>query len=90
MKVKIEMDESLEDIEVVIKTPVMNERVQQVQATLFDFSKKQAVIVFYKGSVEYYLSLNDILFFETDEKNVRAHTCDDLYQVKYKKSLFAQ
>ena len=57
---------------------------QQVQATLFDFSKKQAVIVFYKGSVEYYLSLNDILFFETDEKNVRAHTCDDLYQVKYK------
>lgn len=84
MKVKIEMDESLEDIEVVIKTPVMNERVQQVQATLFDFSKKQAVIVFYKGSVEYYLSLNDILFFETDEKNVRAHTCDDLYQVKYK------
>ena len=46
MKVKIEMDKSLEDIEVVIKTPVMNERVQQVQATLFDFSKKQAVIVF--------------------------------------------
>ena len=55
MKVKIEMDESLEDIEVVIKTPVMNERVQQIQETLFDFSKKQAVIVFYKDSVEYYL-----------------------------------
>ena len=47
MKVKIEMDESLEDIEVVIKTSAMNERVQQIQETLFDFSKKQAVIVFY-------------------------------------------
>lgn len=41
MKVKIEMDESLEDIEVVIKTSVMNERVQQIQETLFDFSKNR-------------------------------------------------
>lgn len=84
MKIKIEIDESLEEEEIVIKVPGINERVQRIQAALQDISKSQTAIVFYKGTVEYYLSLNDILFFETDGKDIQAHTCDDMYQIKYK------
>ncbi|UTY40078.1 LytTR family transcriptional regulator [Allocoprobacillus halotolerans] len=84
MKIKIEIDERLEDEEVVIKTPCMNEKIQHIQEVLRDISKSQTAIVFYKGTVEYYLSLNDILFFETDGKEIHGHTCDDMYKIKYK------
>lgn len=33
---------------------------------------------------EYYLSLDEILFFETDEAGISAHTKTDAYQTKYK------
>lgn len=35
-------------------------------------------------NVEYYISLAEILFFETEDPNISAHTGDDIYQVKYK------
>ncbi|WP_332525109.1 LytTR family DNA-binding domain-containing protein [Terrisporobacter sp.] len=34
--------------------------------------------------MEYYISLSDILFFETEENTMSAHTIDNVYQVKYK------
>src|SRR5699024_681198 len=39
---------------------------------------------FYKKETEYYLSLTDILFFETDAKTVYAHTAKDIYETKYR------
>lgn len=84
MKIKIEIDENLKDEEVVIKTPYINEKVQHMQEILQDISKSQTTIVFYKGAIEYYLSLNDILFFETDGKAIHGHTCDDMFKIKYK------
>ena len=33
---------------------------------------------------EYYLSLDEILFFETEAKEVWVHTTDKMYQTRYK------
>jgi len=41
-------------------------------------------LVFYKDATEYYLELDEILFFETDETGISAHTKKDVYQTKYK------
>ena len=41
-------------------------------------------ITFYKGETEYYLSLEEILFFETEESGICAHTINNIYNVKYK------
>jgi len=41
-------------------------------------------LVFYKDATEYYLELDEILFFETDESGISAHTRKDVYQTKYK------
>ena len=40
--------------------------------------------MFYKGNTEYYIAVDNILFFETDNGQINAHTRDDIYQVKYK------
>ena len=41
-------------------------------------------MIFYKGNTEYYISLENILFFETEESGISAHTVKDVYSVKYK------
>lgn len=40
--------------------------------------------VFYRGNTEYYLALEEILFFETDGDGINARTRDNIYQTKYK------
>lgn len=49
-----------------------------------DMLSQKAQIAFYKNNVEYYICLSKILFFETEEMGISAHTNDDAYQVKYK------
>ena len=39
---------------------------------------------FYQGDRSYYLPLEDILFFETDGKEILAHTIDQMYTIKYR------
>lgn len=84
MKIKIEIDENLTEEEIIIKTPVINQTISQIQARLSEISQKQERIIFYKGEVEYYLPIQSILFFETEGKGVQAHTRTDIYNIKYK------
>ena len=40
--------------------------------------------MFYKGDTSYYLPLEDVLFFETEENEVHAHTRKEIYRTKYR------
>ncbi|AUC92614.1 MULTISPECIES: LytTR family DNA-binding domain-containing protein [Streptococcus] len=82
MKVRIEFDDSLDQVEVVIRTSQLGPEIEQIQRALQQVSRPS--LVFYKGSSEYFLSLGDILFFETDGTKIYAHTADDAYEVKMK------
>jgi DNA-binding LytR/AlgR family response regulator len=41
-------------------------------------------LTFYKGAQEYYLPLDEIMFFETDGEQVHAHTKNDAFRVKHR------
>lgn len=80
MKVRIEIDEALEDDEVIIRCKELNNTVQKVQQSISNITS-YTNFVFYKNDIEYYLPLNQILFFETSENNVTAHTDKDIYKI---------
>lgn len=84
MKIKIELDEQLQEGEIIIRANSLNQKVLDIQKTLYDLSKYQQTIVFYQGDRSYYLPLEDILFFETDGKEILAHTIDQMYTIKYR------
>lgn len=84
MKVKIEIDEALEEDEVLIRCRGLTEEIAAIQKAVLEIVGAKQKFVFYKGNTEYYLVLDDILFFETDEKGISAHTRTDTYQSKYK------
>lgn len=84
MKIRIEVDERIEEDEVIVRCSQLNEEVSNIQKAITEIIAQKTQITFYKDNVEYYISLAEILFFETEYANISAHTGDDIYQVKYK------
>ena len=84
MKVKIEIDPEAEGYEVTIKCSGVDETVAGIQKALSEYSGSGTQISFYKDDAEFFLQLEDILFFETDGGLIRAHTADEEFEAKYK------
>lgn len=81
MKIRIEIDDSLTEDEVIIRCKSVTDEITAIQKSIQDINSKTQRIIFYKEEKEYYLSLDEILFFETDSSKVSAHTVDDVFQV---------
>ena len=82
MKLRIELtDGSMED-EVVIRCGRVDGNVQKLQEFILSMSAPK--MTFYKDTQEYYLPLEEILFFETDGEQVFAHTKNDSFKVKHR------
>ncbi len=84
MKIRIEIDEGIAEDEVVIRCRGLTEEVTAIGKAVSDVVNASERFPFYKGNTEYYLTLDEILFFETDEGGISAHTKDEMYQTKYK------
>ncbi len=84
MKIRVELDNKIKENEVIIKCNELNEEVRNIQIVLGELLSQKKHITFYKGETEYYLSLEEILFFETEESGICAHTINNIYNVKYK------
>ena len=66
MKIKIEIDEGLPEDEVLIRCRGLTEQIADVQKAVSEVINTSQKFVFYRGNTEYYLTLDEILFFETD------------------------
>lgn len=84
MKIQIEIDNKIKENEVIIRCSELSEEVKNIQIMLDDMLSHKKCIIFYKDDTEYYLSLEEILFFDTEETRICAHTIDNIYTVKYK------
>ena len=82
MKLRIEITDELTENEVIIRCSNIDENVQKLQSFIKDLGSPK--IVFYKGQQEFFLPLEDILFFETEGDRVYAHTINDAFRVKHK------
>lgn len=84
MKVRIEIDETLEDEEIVIRCRQLDDRIQKIQQFVSkDVNSKQGMVV-KKEATEYYIPFSDILFFETEKDCICAHTVDRLFTTEYR------
>lgn len=84
MKIRIDIDEKLAEDEVIIHCQSLTEEVAKIQKAVSEVVNASQRLVFYKGTTEYYLTIDEILFFETADNTINAHTRADIYQTKYK------
>lgn len=84
MKIRIEIADNLKEEEIIIRSSGLTEKVQKIQKAITDVIAMEQKLSFYKGETSYYLSLEQILFFETEGNEVQAHTKTDIYRTKYR------
>ena len=84
MKVRVEVEEGLEEDEIVIRCGRADETVQKIQRTIQEQYASAPKITFYKQNQEFYFPLDEVLFFETEGDFVYAHTADDAYRIRYR------
>ena len=83
LKIRIEMFEGVQE-EVGIRCREITPEIIRLQQLLSGNSDRSNQFLVYKGDTEYYLNVNDIIFFETDGNAVMAHTRDDVYETRRK------
>lgn len=84
MKIKIELDSDLKENEIIIRCSSLTEDIQRLQQVISDAAPAHPKMSFYKGDTQYFLELEDILFFETQDKCINVHTAKDIFQTKQK------
>ena len=84
MKVKIEMDSALEETEVIIRCSRLDESIVHLQNSIMEQGNSRPCISLCKGETAYYVPIEEIYFFETEGKEVHAHTADNLFEASYK------
>ena len=84
MKIRIETDSSITEDEVIIRCGKISDSILKMEHALNDLCISDTNFIFYKGDTEFYLPLDSILFFETEDNQVFAHTKKDVYQTKYR------
>ena len=83
LKIRIEMSEGVQE-EVVIRCREITPEIIRLQQLLSGESDRSNQFLLYKGDTEYYLNVNDIIFFETEGNAVMAHTKNDMYETRRK------
>lgn len=84
MKIRIIVNPDLTENEVTIQCNKVDTQIAKIQSAISAICASNEQLVFYKGDTEYYLSLDKILFFETSDNQLFAHTKKEMYQTKYR------
>lgn len=83
MKIRIEICPEGED-EIIIRCRERDAKIQSIERMLDGVVKARRELVLYIGNSEYYVPISDILFFETMDSRVCAHTKDAMYSSPHK------
>lgn len=83
MKVNLEIDENINEDMIIIKAKQYDDTIKKINQFINNEIKKNNKISLYNNSTEYYIELNNIIFFETENNSIYAHTKDNIYLTKY-------
>ncbi len=81
MKIKIELCDTEE---IVIRCKERNDRVRALERAIESAVKSGEEMTLIDGTAEYFVPRSRILFFESSDGKVYAHTADKIYRAPYK------
>lgn len=83
MKIRIEMVDPQEE-EIILRVSELNETVGRIQKAVSEITSGKSTLTLHKNETQYYIELNQILFFETTGNSICAHTAKDVFTAKSK------
>ncbi len=83
MKIKIEID-SESDEEIIIRCKERSDKIAAIEAAIDNALRSRGELTLMNGNTEHYIKPSDILFFETNDGKVFAHTKNAMLLAPYK------
>lgn len=83
MKIRVEICED-GDEEIIIRCKSYDEKIGRIQSAIESLSKGRRTIALNVGNQEFFVPVSDILYFETFDGKVCAHTADNAFVAPYK------
>ncbi len=83
MKIRIEINDSAEE-EILIRCRERDERTDALERALEAILKSRRELTLYIGNTEYFVPTSDILFFESFDGKVYAHTQERMFTAPFK------
>ena len=80
MKIKMEIDENLQEEEIIVRCRELSDDVVAMQRRIAEAVHAGMRLTVTRGDLEYFLPLNEILFFETADSVVAVHTATQIYE----------
>ena len=80
MKITVEIDDNLKEEEIVLRCRELNDEMLLMQKRIAETVGAGGKLAVNKGELEYYLNLQEILFFETAGSYVAVHTARQIYE----------
>lgn len=84
MKVKIEIEEGLAEEEIVIRCGRLNDRIVSLQNYISRQGNARSCLAVKKAETEYFIPMEEIYFFETEGRQMRVHTADQIFTCDYR------
>lgn len=82
MKITVNIDKNCIESEIVIRCSEVNEEIINLQKIISNHSSSNAKIELFKNNIEFYEEIENIIFFETEDDVVKAHTRNDIFTTK--------
>lgn len=82
MRTRIEQIGDGEPEEVIIRCRQITPEIEAMMSHFGQMGQRHALPAFFKGDMQYYLTMAEILFFETDAERVFAHTASDSFETR--------
>ncbi|MDO1605798.1 LytTR family DNA-binding domain-containing protein [Lactobacillus sp. YT155] len=74
MKIKVEIDQNINDTEIIIKSAENTEKVTELKKQIKELIKTDQQLLVIGNDKEYQLSIDEILFFEISDRKNYVHT----------------
>lgn len=84
MKIRVDISPDYSEKEIVIKSPMDDDELKEILDKIKNINSELGKITGYIDDTVYSLTLKQILFFETDDRNVYAHTTNNSYLIRYR------
>ncbi len=84
MKIRIEVVPNLGETEVTIRCGCLDDRVVELQQYIDGQGEHGSCLALYRGDTVFYVPMEEIYFFETEGREIHAHTADRIFSAPYK------
>jgi len=84
VKIKLDISPQYSEKEIIVRAAKNDDEVKAILSSIKDVDSRFSHLNGYIGETTYSLELKEILFFETNDRNVYAHTINNAFLIHYR------